>query len=329
MIEPRNLAGHLLFLMMAVSFSLFLMPHRTYLLERKSEGAPEQLALGTAATPYQYRVLVPWIVRHFEAPGSISPAHLRRTYAIVEFAALVALGLAFRRYLACFIGEPQLASVLALTIYPILPFHYLRQDYYPYDVPSVLFFIVGPILIYEKRWALFYPFFAMATFNRETTLFLTVLTAFVWVGRQPLRRTAPHLLAQCLVWTAIKAWLFLVFRDNPQAGSGLFQSQLKMNAALVLYLPWYASSALSAWGFLWVPVVLRYRRIESVVLRRTLWLIPVFVGAMMFVGVINETRIYAELLPMVLAAALVIFVDFLRTRFEKSPQLGWSGVERS
>ncbi len=184
---------------MTVLLALWVMPSRDYPLNANAEASPEKLALGVAATPYQYRVLVPFLVRQLTLPTAGGPAALKSGYWVAEFLALVALGFAVRGYLALFIRDRALASILALSTYALLPFNYRIQDFYPYDVPSMLFFTVGLILIHERRWRLFYPLFVVATINRETSIFLTAATALIWSGREPVRETAVHVLGQGVV----------------------------------------------------------------------------------------------------------------------------------
>ncbi len=54
-----------------------------------------------------------------------------------------------------------------------------------------------------------------------------------------------------------------------------------------------------------------HRRIRDTDLRRTLWIVPVFIAGMMFAGFVTELRIYGELLPVVLAAFWVVFLDLI------------------
>lgn len=303
------------FPVMTVLLALWVMPSRDYPLNANAEASPEKLARGVAATPYQYRALVPFLVRHLTPTSADGAAAVKSRYWLVEFVALVALGFAVRRYLGLFVRGQALVSILALCIYVLLPFNYRLQDFYPYDIPSILFFTLGLILIHERRWLLFYPLFFVATINRETSIFLTAATALIWCDQQPARRTAVHLLAQSLLWLGTKWWLFETFKANPTVGYGLFQPQLKMNVALLLERPLSVATALSTWAFLWIPVIARYDRIQHPGLRRTLWLVPLVVAAMLWVGVVTETRVYAELLPVVMAGAFVVLIDFLRAYF--------------
>ena len=310
-----GIAGRFGFPVMTLLFALWVMPSRNYPINADADASPEKLALGVAATPYQYRVLVPFLVRQLTPQAATEPAAFKPGYWAVEFLALVALGFAVRRYLALFIRGQAMTSVLALSTYALLPFNYRLQDFYPYDVPSMLFFTVGLILIDQRRWLLFYPLFVVATINRETSIFLTVATALIWFGRQPVHQTAVHVLGQGVLWLLTKWWLFETFKGNPAFGYGLFQPQLKMNVVLLLEHPLSIAAALSTWAFLWIPVIARYDRIRHPGLRRTLWLVPMVVAAMTLVGVVTETRIYAELLPVVMAGAFVVLIDSLKSYF--------------
>jgi hypothetical protein len=298
------------FAAITIAFALFAPFVRGYTINPDADAAPHKLALGTAATPYQYRVLVPAIARR--TATTLTPEDLRRRYLQIDCAFLIVLGFAFRSYLKRFVASP-LADVLAPAIFVLLSFNYATQSFYPYDVPAVVFTTLGLVLIGAGRFGWLYPLFVLATFNRETSLFLVLAMVAIWWDRQPLWKTAAHAIGLLAAWLAIKGYLFELYRANPQTGAGLFQSQWKMNAALLLGDPFFALTALSAWGFLWVPTVLRFNRITAPELRRAVMLVPVFVAGMMFVGVMNETRIYGEMLPIITAAACVVFVDFLKS----------------
>ena len=316
---PPRAAARAAFVVMTILFALWVLPSRNYPLGANAEASPEKLAMGTAATPYQYRVLIPWLVTRGTPAEELSGVELKARYWWTELIALIGLGLAFRRYLAFFIDSYGLTCIFALSLFALLQFNFRLQDYYPYDIPSLLFFTAGLIFVYEGKWWWFYPLFAVATLNRETSIFLTLTTALVWFDRQARLRTVGHVAVQGLLWLTIKWLLFDAYRGNPSSGYGLFQPQLKMNIAMVLYQPATALAALSTWAYLWIPVAGRFNRIRHRQLRRTLLIVPCVAAAMLPVGVINEVRIYAELLPVVLAAAAVIFVDYLRQVLAQHP----------
>jgi hypothetical protein len=266
---------------------------------------------GTAATPYQYRALLPWIVRGALKLRLIRPESQMAVFAGIQTVALVLLGVFFRHYLRRFIADPILASVAALTIYAVLPFNYFNLPYYPYDIPSVLFFTIGLLLIYERQWSWFFPLFVIATLNRETSIFLAVATLFVLFDRYPRMQLAALVGSQLVIWTALKAALWFIYSENRWLGYGLYQFQLKVNAATLLNYPIKGVIALATWGCLWLAVLIWHRRIRNVELKRTLWTVPVFIAGTMFAGFVLELRIYGEVLPIVLAAFWVVFLDLV------------------
>jgi len=277
------------------------------------DDSPEALAAGIASTPYQYRVLVPWIVRGALDAGLVRPDWQMAAFAAIQFACLVLLAFVFRRYLSLFIGDRRLVSVMALTIYAVLPFNYFNVPYYPYDVPSVLFFTLGLLLIHERRWGWYYALFVIATLNRETSVFLVVATVFAYFDRYRWRTLAALAGSQLAIWMAIKSFLWILYRENRWLGYGLYQFQLKVNLLTVVDHPIKAAIALATWGCLWLAVAVWHRRIKDVFLRRNLWTIPVFIASMLVVGFVIELRIYGEVLPIVLAAFWVVFLDLARS----------------
>jgi hypothetical protein len=273
--------------------------------------SPEALVAGTASTPYQYRILIPWLVRGLLTAHVIDPAQQMAAFAVIQVTALMLLAFVFRRYLSRFIADPAVSSVAALTLFAILPFNYFNLPYYPYDIPSVLFFTVGLLLIYEHKWLWFYPLFIAATLNRETSIFLTVAMLFVHFDRYPPRTLVLLAGSQIAIWAVIKAALWIVYQDNRWMGYGLYEFQLKVNLATILERPLKAVIALASWGCVWLAVVVWRARIRDADLKRTLWTVPVFIAGMLFAGFIIELRIYGEVLPIVLAAFWVAFLDIV------------------
>lgn len=284
--------------------------------------SPEALVAGTASTPYQYRVLLPWLVRAALELHVIRPESQMAVFAAIQTVALVLLGFVFRQYLSRFITDPVLTSVMALTLYAVLPFNYFNLPYYPYDIPSVLLFTAGLLLIYERRWRWFFPLFAVATLNRETSIFLAVVTLFVWFDRYSWRRMGLLVGSQLAIWISIKAMLWVMYQQNRWMGYGLYQFQLKVNAATLLNYPIKGVIALATWGCLWLAVVVWHRRIHDVYLTRTLWTVPVFIAGMMFAGFVIELRIYGEVLPIVVAAFWVVFLDLVEDSIRKRRDAG-------
>ena len=314
----------LAFLAAAVVLSLHTVPYELRVcIPSPDHGSdsPEALVAGTASTPYQYRVLVPLIVRGLLYTHVVDASTQLIAFAVIQVVALILLAFVFRVYLSRFVPDRVVCSIAALTLFAVLPFNYFNLPYYPYDIPSVLFFTLGVILIYEQKWRWFYPMFIAATVNRETTIFLAVVTVFVLFDRVSPKALALLAGSQVAIWTAIKAALWVIYADNRWMGYGLYQFQLKVNLATLVERPLKSVMALATWGCLWMAVVIWHKRIRDPFLRRTLWTVPVFIAGMFVVGFIIELRIYGEVLPIVLAAFWVVFLDVIESSIDSARRL--------
>ena len=151
---------------------------------------------GVAHTPYQYRLLLMLPLRwaHGSAvctaiAGALTHLHAWfptgvRPESLVEFpvdvAAVAVAGLVTRRmYLAASRTGMLAAVVYPLTLVMVVGTYALGTVFrlrFVYDLPSLAFFAGGMFVLYVRRplWE-FALLFAVATLNRETTLFLLVL----------------------------------------------------------------------------------------------------------------------------------------------------------
>lgn len=278
-------------------------------------GAPwPALTAGIANTPFQYRVLIPWIVStlsNSSIAGGYCPS-AAALYFWIELACVYALVLVLRRYLAFFIDE-RLARIFSFFLFLVLPYLYLLNRVlplrYPSDLPAVLFFTLGLVLIYRRNWILYYPLFVIATLNRETSCFLTVACLVTAAGRERPKSIATHVAAQALLWTAIKYGLCRLYAAN--SGDGLYHFNVSYNLEF-LADPKAYPLFLSNLGFLWVPVLVFWRRIPDRFVRRTVWLIPLFFLGMFCVGNMYELRIYGDLAPVVISAFALVLKDLFR-----------------
>jgi hypothetical protein len=160
-------------------------------------------------------------------------------------------------------------------------------------------------------WLLYYPLFILATFNRETTCFLTIILALTALGRKPLGRIALHVAAQFVIWASIKTFLFSIYRDNPGAGFGI--SALASNMRVPFTQTRLMPGLLASLGFLWIPVLVFWHKIPDHFVRRSVLAGPLFFLALMVNGNLPEVRIYGEMIPVFLPAFSLILCEFIRT----------------
>ncbi|MDN5870264.1 MAG: hypothetical protein L0H73_06030 [Nitrococcus sp.] len=292
-----------------------------------------------AVEPFQHRLLVPGIVR---ALGAVLPLGTKLLFALVEVAGWMALVIVAHRALVMFeIGKSDLLRrVLAFTIIVPMALHLIAPDlhfvsiysevggvfgmgdwraqpqfYYSYDLPAAVFTLALFLLVVKfarspsRRWfAAYLGLFALATLNRETTLFLIpvfFVSCYRILGSRALATT---MILQISVFVAIQGTLQWLFADhvNPHAGIPGTQYELHLWTNLALFAnPLYLITYLARLGAgLYIPVVLLRHHLDPLVGRSLLLLgIPLFVSALVF-GRLQEHRVIIEVMPLLWLGAV-------------------------
>ena len=267
------------------------------------------LAAGVASTPYQYRALVPWLVRGAVAAHLLRPEAQGPAFWVANSIAFIALAVVFRAYLSLFIAARSLTSIAALSLLVLVPFDYYPQPFFPYDIPSIMLFTLGLIFVYRRNWLAYYPLFAIMTLNRETSVLLVAVCALVLFDVYDRRRLAALVLSQLAIWAAIKAALWALYRGNLWIGHQAVWFPMEINLRVLMADPLRLFLTLATWGALLLAVVLLRRRLRDEWLRRTLWAIPISFASTVAFGFIAEMRIDGEVLPIALAAVWVVVFD--------------------
>lgn len=265
---------------------------------------------GTAHKPFQYRILIPWMVGALNGITGFSVIVL---YKIVESISVVGLIFSSRYFLRKYF-EPPLVDLFAFGTALLLPWHYLLPReialVIPSDIPAAMFLTLLLALMARKNWLWYYPVFVIATFNRETTCFVTLIFILVYWNKFSYRVLFYHLVSQFLIWMAIKTGLWFLYADNP---GGLFElfhagsnrSHIWSNIEFLIS-PKRVLILLSSFGFLWIPIIVWYKLIDDYFINRALWALITFFVAMLIIGNLNEIRIFGEWIPLVLTANFII-----------------------
>jgi hypothetical protein len=237
--EGAHQRSHLLFAITAVVNSTWVF--LSYLsVNRIGTLEPATLARtleATAERPYIYRVLIPllsqifaplipgkWIDWLHRAPTSIqnsfgwlSDGGYERQAAVILiliFLSLVGFAFAERKLLQALGTGTKEQYVLALLAQIlILPFS-IQFSYY-YDIPQVLLVTLCLLFLYQQQWWQYILTLAIASFNKETSLFLIAVFCIYYLPRLPLRKFIELLFAQAAIYATIRASLFYIFRNNP------------------------------------------------------------------------------------------------------------------
>ena len=299
--------------------------------------------IGQERAPFQYRILTALLYRladrtlHIPAalaahlPPSMGAVHNFVTL-ILAFGSLVAATVATRFALQRLTGNQAWSRWGALLVLPMGYYHYLLEFGHPcctpmqlpYDLPSLAFFAIALSLIIAGRMAWLYLVFAIASVNRESTLFLVVLfglwrSAFLDLGSLRSRRglrTLTHVMGLGALWLTIHILLKRWIHPPPVPGVQIAGFEIHVLDNLgYLFRPYYWTSFLSLFGFTWIFVYAHWNDVPNLGIRRMLWIGPVYLVAMYIVGVLSEIRIFGELIPLFAIA----FTLLLRALLSKKP----------
>jgi hypothetical protein len=178
----------------------------------------------------------------------------------------------------------------------------------PYDLPSTMFLGWGTYFVLTRKFAWLLPLFVVATFNRETTLFLILLSLLVALtegGRLRLsaltRRDVLQMATLSLLWAGITEFLHHLYIHNPTALGLRVVANLR-----TLKHPNDWPQILSASAFLLPYVFLQRSDIRYAPLRSCVLVLPVWVAFLLTFGNITELRIYGDISVFVAVAATVI-----------------------
>lgn len=323
----------------------------------------DKFGSGTERLPFQTRLLLAPLFRWAQQswfmvtyalhlsmngyffPHGVGPAGVVQFYIdlpCVLIAGWVAVRLyqaASRRHLLGWMVYP-LFLVLCTVTYIL---HVVQNYRFIYDLPSLAFFALGLYIIYfRKSTLLLAALFAVATWNRETTLFLIPLfllsacirgksaparphdnaarpprsgvLAFVPIPetqvfdwRRALRPSvAVPALLMLAYWTAWHVFVFHLFRNN----SSEYFPRVSFNIECIRHVR-YWPQLLSACGYLLPFLAICWNRVRDAQLRVWMWTIPAWYLLMGIWGILVETRVFGELLPIVACAGTLIAEESL------------------
>ncbi len=207
---------------------------------------------------------------------------------IFDFFAIVLAVIGFRRYLRAWLSAYS-SSFGALLLYVLLLLHYLftppsQRILYPYDLPALAFIALGLVFGRERNWKFYYPLFFFACLNRESACLLTLGHTAATLNGWKMPGWWPHLTAQFLIWCGSWVGLRYLFQGNPGV---IFEDHLAMNIMRLISSSSWVLLPISL-GYL---ILVSWRRIPAY-LKKQLLTVPFLFSLMVFVGNIDEFRVY-------------------------------------
>ena len=267
-------------------------------------------------------------VSHFWFPRPVQPEVLIQAFINV-------LCLAITGYLTTELYKASSKRrLLTPFVYPLMlvafastyMLHTVQNFRFTYDLPSLAFFTTGMYLIwFRKPWAWFAALFIVATINRETTLLLLPLYLIdhaMREGQVQWRRVLQPSSLLAIVplmvyWIGWEIFIRHYFAGNRSE----FYPRLSWNIKSLL-LPHAWPQMLSACGYLLPFVALMRGRIPSARLRAWLAIFPLWLLFMFSYGILIETRVFGELIPLCVCCGTLILEELVVSRlhaYERRP----------
>ena len=281
---------------------------------------------GTAPQPFQYRALPAWILyltSNTTLARSIA-AQLPAPFSDPEqlmFLLLVAISMGgmieiTRRCILAVTSDREFAMIFAFLtpVAAYITYVAIANSYrlgMAYDIPALMLFGWAYYFILTENFVAFIVAFFFATLARDTSVFLI----FVYICQRwtnfptLLRRDGLRLVLIGTIYVAVIGFLYSLYGQNlpelamgQRRGTGIeipggfFVVQVGQNIQNLLS-PIYGPSILSIVGWLWLPVLFGWRRLDHPGIRRTLLVLPpLWFVAVMIGGRVSEVRTFGEMI---------------------------------
>jgi hypothetical protein len=284
-----------------------------------------QILHGTAESPYRYRVLVPFVAEGLARALNILLPGDRAfllSYALYDLAAILFLLGMLHRYLrAWFSNEQALVGVLfaAATMPAALRDHYFQ----PWSLLEAGLFTAGLLCIYRGRYRTLAWIVALASFNRETAVFIPLAFLFANAsidgtgesGRMPVRRASLLFAAYCAIWAVI------FFGQRAVLGGArpvmTIPEVLARNTAPAVALRAIVRAGL-LFGAFWVFAAAGFGRAPVFVRRVSLVALP-YLAAVALWGMWHEVRLLMPMYAIVIPLGLSFLYRERNASFRPGP----------
>ena len=221
---------------------------------------------------------------------------------VLLFAFLLGFHFAMRYLFRSFFTGPRwFIDAVGLGAIAVLPAFFVYYNYI-YDIPTLFFTTLLLALMARRKWIPFLVVFALACWNKETTILVTMIFALAYWGRWTeisRKKYGLLLLGQTLLYAAVRIPLTLIYQGNP--GSALEYHFVDHNLPRI-FLQLYSFADLFV--ILGVLLLLAYRwkekpRFLKIALTMA---VPMLLIATVF-GFLDEYRAFYELFPVVACLA--------------------------
>jgi hypothetical protein len=248
----------------------------------------------TADPPWNHRVLFVWLangVRHLRPAMSPFQAYFA-SQVVPTFLALVFT----TRWAARFVPRRELWIAPVLMTLILIPTITYRTFF---DIGIVAVFALGLDLLFRRELPAFLLVLGIGVLNHEITLFLIPLFLLLYFDRMRRLELFGWTIAQLVVYVGIRAGLALAL----PVGAFWQGGKLAYNLNLILGVKPELVFGLATLVFWFALGALGWKRVTPL-LRRCVWVLPLFVVEVIVVGQLNEARQFDAFFPVLIAVIM-------------------------
>jgi len=279
-----------------------------FILPKNLVESVEVLSAFKAQKPMQLRVLVPAIIHFLSSNFQLDVSSIDKYILIVSVWCMMMVFASFlsgfvARY-ASYIAAPIILAPLTWNCCLLTPFHYSS------DIPAIAFFLACLVLWRAKKLRWYYICFAIGCFNRETILFAFPCVVALYWSDSKSREWVQSGILHLAIYATIRVILLKIFEYSPGVPLvNKFQTNLNLltdlvmlrNGAVHYFLVLFGGMHLMALALLpWAPRGLQRLAAVTVVF----WII------MCYAGILLESRIFGELIPIYTSIVIVVAASF-------------------
>ncbi len=250
-----------------------------------------EMLYGTAPAPNQYRPLTPHLaefVRFFVPGGSLVGAY----FALRSIVTGVTLFF-FDRYLRVWYSKPA-AAAGALCLAAIIPFTYFRVVQES-DPINLLVFVLSFWALAKGRDLWLIPLVLVGTLNREAVAMIPAVYLVVRWGREQTARLIWRTAAIGASWAAVYGGLLLFYGRRAYYCDVVMLWQNFSSLLPTVHV-------ILVFGAIWALAFMAWRQGPEM-LRRALWLTPLYVALHYCVAIAQEVRVFLPLAPILIPLA--------------------------
>lgn len=316
----KLLIAGLLMTFAAIQFlRAYFIVNQPYLDETRYEAGLERM-------PYQGRILMAYLIRALDHTSWIvrTAAHLRGplhdpaifVIACVGIVSVTLTAVVIHRWYLL-LSPTQYFSWLPFTmflwmLYATYLARFQEAIYFPYDLLSLALFTLALFLCFTQSYLFLAVVLSVACLNRETIIVILVplaINAGLHLRAHPRRNPIREILLAVflvVVWIGVHVHYSHLFLHNETEMHDRFRENMGYLAS-----PQIWSQILSGAGFLLPIPFVWFRTMQNLQMRLYSSVLIVWIGAMLFFGVLPESRIFGELIGFLSVYCALQFDTFI------------------